>query len=95
LWYHDENLWHWKLKSTPAAEMAARSQLFGPIPPQPSFHFSRTELTLRIKVPYWSAVLPAGILAAVLGIGHQYRFSLRTLLIATTLVAVGLAIIVL
>ena len=45
-------------------------------------------------LPYWALTLLAAILAAVPWFPWSRRYSLRTLLIATTLVAVGLAIIV-
>ena len=46
----------------------------------------------RVLVPHWFAVIVAGSLSAALWL--RWSFSLRTLLIATTLVAVGLALIV-
>jgi hypothetical protein len=45
-------------------------------------------------VPYWMVTLPIGALAAAPWIWRSKRFSLRTLLIATTLVAVVLGTIV-
>ncbi len=45
-----------------------------------------------VTLPIWSLVVPMAILAAVPWI--RWRFSLRTLLIATTLVAVVLGLIV-
>jgi hypothetical protein len=45
-------------------------------------------------IPYWSFVLVSGALAVAPWIRWSNRFSLRTLLIATTLVAVALAAIV-
>jgi hypothetical protein len=41
-----------------------------------------------ITVPYWSVVLPAAAIGSVSWL--SWRFSLRTLLIAMTLIAVGL-----
>jgi hypothetical protein len=45
-------------------------------------------------VPYWAIVLPSAALASVPWIRWSKRFSLRTLLIATTLVAVVLGVVV-
>jgi hypothetical protein len=47
-----------------------------------------------IYIPYWFGVLISASVATITSIPWSKRFSLRTLLIATTLVAVGLAIIV-
>jgi hypothetical protein len=45
-------------------------------------------------VPHWFGVIVLGIIAALSWTTRSSRFSLRTLLIATTLVAVGLGLIV-
>ncbi len=45
-----------------------------------------------LQIPYWSVVLLAAMLAVVPWL--RYRFSLQTLLIATTLIAVVLGLIV-
>jgi hypothetical protein len=50
-----------------------------------------------IMVPFWAMAMPLALLAVVTGIPGipwSKRFSLRTLLIATTLVALGLGMIV-
>jgi hypothetical protein len=47
-----------------------------------------------VFAPYWCPVVLTGTLGAILWIPWSRRFSLRTLLIATTLVAMGLGIIV-
>jgi hypothetical protein len=47
---------------------------------------------LAVKVPFWFAVALATVLAAAPWLPS--RFSLRTLLLATTLVAVGLGVVV-
>jgi len=46
-----------------------------------------------VVIPYWTLTLLAAIFAAVPWISWKKRFSLRTLLIATTLVAVALGVI--
>ena len=48
----------------------------------------------ELVVPYWFPVLLTGVLAAALGIRRPIRFSLRTLLIATTIIATWLGLIV-
>jgi hypothetical protein len=61
-----------------------------------SFVFVRGpyEDDLEIDFPHWCPVFLVGALAAFPSIGWSKRFSLRTLLIATTLVAVVLGLIV-
>jgi hypothetical protein len=49
---------------------------------------------LDITVPHWSLSLALAGLAALISVHWSRRFSLRTLLIATTVVAVGLGLIV-
>src|SRR5687768_4796513 len=56
------------------------------------FGFQQTNKYTWIQVPYWLLVLAASFSAAVPW--FKWKFSLRTLLIATTLVAVGLSAIV-
>jgi len=46
----------------------------------------------RIRVPYWLLAAAFGMVAGAPWIAWPRRFSLRTLLIATTLVAVGLGL---
>jgi hypothetical protein len=48
----------------------------------------------RGSVPHWAPALAFGALAAALGIRAPHRFSLRTLLFVTTLVAVVLGAVV-
>jgi hypothetical protein len=56
------------------------------------FRFKATPTTKTAAVPYWFSVLLFGSLAVAPW--FRWRFSLRTLLIATTLVAVVLGLIV-
>ncbi len=49
---------------------------------------------LFIRCPYWILVLASAPIALLAWLDWSNRFSLRTLLIATTLVAVGLGLIV-
>jgi hypothetical protein len=59
----------------------------------PSFGVDRSFAgSIAIYVPYWFLVLISAALAAIAWL--PWRFSLRTLLIAMTLVAVGLGLIV-
>ena len=48
--------------------------------------------SVSVEIPYWMLVLPLGLLAAIPWL--RWHFSIRTLLIATTLVAVVLGLIV-
>ena len=59
---------------------------------QPTFRISLSKFVSEILFPHWVCVSIAGVLAALPWLPR--RFSLRTLLIATTLVAVVLGIIV-
>jgi hypothetical protein len=52
------------------------------------------ERRISLYVPYWFLVLLFGIPIAAVAFSRPYRFSLRTLLVATTLIAVALAVIV-
>ena len=49
---------------------------------------------VEIVVPYWSLVLVCIGITATVGFGRGLQFSLRTLLIATTLIAVGLGTVI-
>jgi hypothetical protein len=55
------------------------------------FHYRSTVQGTAIWIPFWTMTLPVGIAALLPWLPR--RFSLRTLLIATTLVAVGLGVI--
>jgi hypothetical protein len=61
-------------------------------PVSPSFDWKASSRQVRIEFPIWSLALFAASLAAVPWL--PWRFSLRTLLIATTLIAVVLGIVV-
>jgi hypothetical protein len=52
-----------------------------------------TVRSVNVHLPYWLVTLSCAVLAAFPWIQYAKRFSLRTLLIATTLVAMGLGII--
>jgi hypothetical protein len=56
------------------------------------FYFERKPGELRFDVPHWFLVLLGMMTAAAAWRHEKWRFSLRTLLIATTLLAVALGI---
>jgi hypothetical protein len=65
---------------------------------RPAWQFEahlRFPVTIRIHVPHWFWVLIVGSIGVVPWSSWSRRFSLRTLLIATTLVAVGMGFVVL
>jgi hypothetical protein len=76
----------WRITSKAAAPLNRRW----------SFHSHNNGFTRGVEIiaPYWFAVLLAVTLAGAPTMPWKWRFSLRTLLITTTLVAVGLAIMV-
>jgi hypothetical protein len=101
--YPDENLWRWKWKRQSAEQYAKllddiiqeAARMGDIIAPQPKFALSRTNNHLYLKAPYWFLVSSFGTLATIAALPWiRWHFSLRTLLIATTLVAVGLGIVV-
>ena len=55
-----------------------------------SWRFTQRNPVTRVHInaTYWSLLLTIGALATVTQVNWSWRFSLRTLLIATTLVAV-------
>jgi hypothetical protein len=61
----------------------------------PTWSFAFDKYYANAAFPHWFTVLLSGTLAAAPWISWQRRFSLRTLLIATTLIAVVLGIVVL
>src|SRR4051794_19615778 len=58
------------------------------------FYFGRGPMEVRLDIPYWFWVVGTTIIAAAPWRIHGRRFSLRTLLIAITLVAVVLGFVV-
>ena len=63
--------------------------------PKPGFRWKHTPRLTLAEIPYWFVELLFAILVAVPWINGSRRFSLRTLLIATTLVAIVLELIAL
>src|SRR5687768_8626670 len=66
------------------------------VPPpkiKPSWLYEFDEYGGYIKFPHWFPILISGMLAAGHGLRRPYRFSLRTLLIATTVIAVVLGLV--
>jgi hypothetical protein len=82
----------WQTVSQPAAPIAAQIEKFGGR--RPTLKFRQIGNQSIVFMRHWIPVLVTGLLATVCGIPHLRRFSLRTLLIATTLVAVMLAAII-
>ncbi len=78
--------------SQPAAPIRESLAKGGYVPP--TLKFKRTPVNSILYMRFWIPVLATGLLAAVLGIRRPYRFSLRTLLIAMTLIAVLLGLVV-
>lgn len=58
------------------------------------FQLDMTSEVRRVRIPHWFAVIVCGILTVIPWLPSSSRFSLRSLLIATTLVAVVLGFIV-
>ena len=58
------------------------------------FYIEHSSARALATIPYWFAVLLTGLITTAPWIAWSPRFSLRTLLISTTLVAVGLGLIV-
>jgi hypothetical protein len=58
------------------------------------FYVERKPNELRLDIPYWFFVITCLMIAASLWLHDKWRFSLRALLVATTLVAVLLGAIV-
>jgi hypothetical protein len=96
----------WQFMTQPAApirernkKMAAASAvrgrtglLRGALARRPTFKLLRLPETSILFMRFWIPVLATGLMGAVLGIPILHRFSLRTLLIAMTLVAVVLGL---
>jgi len=89
--------WNQSIKVLSKSELAeVFSTHTGSLAPDYSgFQFRfRSGADWKFSVPYWLLALVSGMLATVLGLRINYRFSLRTLLIATTLLAVMLGVVV-
>jgi hypothetical protein len=63
------------------------------VPRRQAFFYGVGRNSYWLGFPHWLPVLLTGALAIALGIRHAYRFSLRSLLLATTLVAVVLGLV--
>jgi hypothetical protein len=57
------------------------------------FSFRKAHNAVALLIPYWCVILISGAAAAILATRKHLRFSLRTMLIATTLVAVTLGMV--
>jgi hypothetical protein len=84
----------WTQREPTAIISPSRFQFASQLVPSP-FRFAMPEVQTTASVPHWFLVVSATILATLPWIRQlRWRFSLRTLLIATTLVAVVLGAIV-
>jgi hypothetical protein len=87
-WFPGANEWKWD--STPPTEMDRQiGQAL-----HSRFHFFISPMGSNVMLPSWFAVAVAAGLSGLPYVAQARRFSLRTLLIATTLVAVVLGLIV-
>jgi hypothetical protein len=102
-WFLDAKLrdWAWTTRSSQELEREQEevARFFARIgrilTPASGFAFRWSDNSLSVKAPHWFLVTLFGISAALCGIPwFKWRFSLRTLLLATTLVAVGLGTII-
>jgi hypothetical protein len=84
----------WSIASTSAAKEQHFVQLAEPDYSVLGFHFIRRPSNVAMVLPLWMPLTAIIGMVAILWIPWSRRFSLRTLLIATTLVAVGLGIVV-
>jgi hypothetical protein len=85
----------WSYREFPADEFQSSSELekeFGYRTMLGFVKYRKNPGSFRIRVPYWFLFSLSAVFAAIPWL--RWRFSLRTLLIATTLVAVGLGVIV-
>jgi hypothetical protein len=101
-WFRGK-LWDWMWTTRSSQEVAREqeevAQLLARIGqtmrPASSFAFRWSDQHFYVRSPYWLLLVLFGCSAVLAGIPWiKWRFSLRTLLIATTLVAVGLGVIV-
>ena len=81
----------WQTMSQPAAPIAAQIEKIGAS--RPTLNFRQIGNQSIVFMRHWIPVLVTGLLATVFGIPDLRRFFLRTLLIVTTLVALGLGIV--
>jgi hypothetical protein len=83
------SLYKWKYRSYGPGESNAlpRNSIAG-------FFIERDSPQFTVGIPYWFPVLALAALTATHWIRPTWQFSLRTLLIAMTLVAVGLGAVV-
>ena len=88
-WNHNRN---WRFVTQPAAPIREAHAKLGVVPP--TFRAMQHPTGSILLTRCWIPVAMTGFIAAAIGIPWAKRFSLRTLLIATTLVAVGLGIII-
>jgi hypothetical protein len=83
--------WRWRIESDSLKRVSRPAA-----PPRPMWVYKVNKNMGRlIVIPHWSPVLLFGAIATCLWLPwFKWRFGLRTLLIATTLVAVGLGVVV-
>jgi hypothetical protein len=77
-WFPSE----WDVDTTPV------NKLMRPLQAEPYWSHGSNHVGRWFLFPHWLPVVVAGTLAALIVVGTPRRFSLRTLLIATTLVAI-------
>jgi len=77
----------WGIKSWPQPESATRRNQ-----QQPGWSFGWDTYGAHFLFPHWLPILLSGLIAVGAGLRRPDKFSLRTLLIATTLIAVVLGI---
>jgi hypothetical protein len=71
--------------NTPIEDAGFAGNIFG-------FYFEHSPNVLRLELPFWFTLL--GVVATATAPWWRLRFSVRTLIIATTLVAVVLGLVV-
>jgi hypothetical protein len=83
------------LDSRPVTRWKYRATGVEPSPLRFTFGFRKVSNRSYLMLPYWMLVLTLGVLSFVAIPRHSYsnRFSLRTLFIATTLVAIVLGLV--
>ena len=84
----------WRISHTPIADTFMLEDVNGQKVNTAWFHVWRNNGTSEVYAPYWFPLLLSGAHTAAQWIGRSNRFSLRTLLIVTTLVAVVLGLVV-